>query len=346
MSPPLTVLLVTLDRRDILEKTLWYLYETSTDAERNILIWDNASSDDTADFLGTLQGWPGVRCFRSSKGEGILRSRLRMLQAVTTPYVLSLDDDWWMLNAGWATGMVRVLEADLTIHQVSLGILPLGGANDYGIGHARLDRPFFRVPPILPGPKADVDAPSSRIAPPGTEIVERGGEVVVVPLSGSRLPFSCSGGAAAWRTADVRSIDWSAFHPGDRVQRAGAAGVLGRVDEVRGGEAAVAWDDKSKDVLPLSAIERPLVVDLREAWGDPLAARGTREATIIGYGCAHPSPGPLWHLGRGERYWNERCRMAPAVYGRSGEAQRAWLEAARTASGWGRPLDDPDETGV
>ncbi len=342
MSPPLTVLIATMNRRDLLELALWYIYETSTVEERDIWVWDNASTDDTADFLGTLQGWPGVRCFRSERGEGTLRSRLRMLRAVETPYVLSLDDDWWMLNAGWATGMTRVLGADPTIHQVSLGTTPLGGASDYGIGHTHLDRPFFRVPPILPGPKANVNAPSSRIAPPGTEIVERGGEVVVVPLQGSLLPFSCSGGGAVWRTTDIRSIDWSTFHPGDRVQRAEAAGILGRVAEIRGDGVEVAWDDHSKDVLSPSAIERPLVVDLREVWGDPLAARGTHEATIIGYGCAHPSPGPLWHLGRGERYWEERCRMAPAVYGRSGETQRAWLEKAREASGWGRSIEDAD----
>ena len=70
MRPLLTILIATLDRRDILEKTLWHIYETSTDEERDLWIWDNASQDDTADFLGTMVGWPGVRVFRSKVGLG------------------------------------------------------------------------------------------------------------------------------------------------------------------------------------------------------------------------------------------------------------------------------------
>ncbi|MDO8630128.1 MAG: hypothetical protein Q7R41_06505, partial [Phycisphaerales bacterium] len=64
-KPKITITIVTMNRREILEKTLYYLYETSDDSERDIFIWDNASTDDTPDFLGTMVGWPGVRVFRS-----------------------------------------------------------------------------------------------------------------------------------------------------------------------------------------------------------------------------------------------------------------------------------------
>lgn len=298
--PPITILLVTMDRRDILEKTLWYIYETSTDEERNIWIWDNASQDDTPDFLGTMMGWPGVRVFRSETDLGVVGPRKRMIPHVKTPYLFTLDDDMWPLNKGWCSGVSRVLEADPSVCIAALGPMP-HPYGDYGITHTNLDRPFFRVPPVLPGPKANTETASSRTPPPGGRIMDVAGETFVVPASGSgELPFSCSGGAAAWRTADI---------------------------------------------LPLLTREdRHPVVDLREAWSFPLQReRGMREATMIGYGILHQSPGPLWHLGRGERYWEERCRFAPAIYGRSGETQREWLESTRKACGWGRPLDDPDE---
>ena len=294
MPPQLTILIVTLNRRDILEKTLWHIYETSTDEERNIWIWDNASTDDTADFLGTMVGWPGVRVFRSKVGVGNAASRTKMMAVVDTPYVFTLDDDWWLLNRGWASGVCRVLAGDPSIHQVALGPFP-HPTSDYGISHTKLDRPFFRIPPHLPGPKANIEGVEG---PAGTKVVRIDGEAVIVPESGPQLPFSCSAGAAAWRVADIKPL----LHGQDK-----------------------------------------FVVDLRETWGFPQYACGTRESTIIGYGAHHPSPGPLWHLGRGETYWEERCRFAQEVYGRSGEQQHAWLEVARKESGWGRPLDDPDE---
>lgn len=295
MTPLITIMIVTMDRRDILEKTLWYIYETSDDTERDIFIWDNASTDDTPDFLGTMVGWPGVRVFRSKVDLGVAGPRRRMLPIVRTPYVFTLDDDMWLLNKGWATGVSRVLEHDPTIHQVAVGPC-YERHNDYGIAHKNLDRPFFRVPPILPGPKGRTDEAE---APPETKIVDVAGEKLVVPLDGPQLPFACSGGSAAWRTADVMHF----IHNTDK---------------------------------------HP-VVDLRESWGMTQYGRGTHEATIIGYGMLHPSPGPLWHLGHGEKYWEERCRFAPAVYNRSGETQREWLEVARKACGWGQLLDDPDE---
>lgn len=300
MSPPITILIVTMDRRDLLEKTLWHIYETSTDDERDIWVWDNASSDDTPDFLGTLQGWPGVRCFRSSIDLGVAGPRKRMLPHVRTPYIFTLDDDMWMLNKGWATGVSRVLEHDPTICQVAVGPTHAGPTSDYGIHHTMLDRPFFRVPLVMPGPKGDTSKPPESYSPPGTAVATSGGEVYVVPESGTQLPFSCSGGSAAWRVADI---------------------------------------------LPfIERTDRHPVCDLREVWSFPLQQeRGLREATIVGYGMVHPSPGALWHLGRGEKYWEERCRFAEAIYGRSAETQRSWLEAAREASGWGKPLENPDE---
>ena len=120
-SPPqVTILIVTMDRRDLLELTLWYIYETSTDEERNIWIWDNGSHDDTPAFLGSMAGWPGVRCFRSETNLGLVGGRKRMLPYVETPYVFTLDDDMWPLNKGWAGGVGRAMVADPSIYQLAL----------------------------------------------------------------------------------------------------------------------------------------------------------------------------------------------------------------------------------
>ena len=295
MNPPLTILITTLNRRDILEKTLFYIYETSDASERDLWIWDNGSEDDTAAFLGTLQGWPGVRCFRSPSGVGIVPAKTRMVRNIRTPYVFTMDDDMWMVQKGWASAVVRILENVPSIHQLTFG--QFGDRfNNLGISHEELGpRPFFRVPPVIPFPGGR--SRRDPAGPEGTETLLIGEDEVIVPTSGPHLPYPNTGGCAGWRVADI---------------------------------------------LPL--LDRPIrhpVADLREVWGEPLAERGgTRESTIVGYGIFHPSPGPAWHLGRGETYWEERCRMAPAIYNRSGEEQRSWLENARRLLGWGRALEN------
>ncbi len=294
--PRITILIATLDRRDLLEWTLWYLYETSTDEEREIWVWDNGSSDDTPAFLGSLQGWPGIRCFRSRDNLGLVGPRKRMLPYVQTPYVFTLDDDMWPLQRGWASAIVRAMDADPAIYQTALSITG-HWHNNYGIVHEQLGGPFFRVPYRAPS------TPTGGVpdVPPGSEARVLGGEAVILP-TGRAMPFAVSGSASAWRTEDVRAL-------------------VGRQ-------------------------ERHPVCDLSEAWGHVLrdeAPSRRYDATMCHYSVVSPCPGPLWHLGRGERYWDVKCQIAPAIYNRSGEEQRSWLERARRASGWGSTLEDPDE---
>lgn len=306
MAPQITILITTLNRRDLLEKTLWHIYETSSDDERNIWIWDNASTDDTPDFLGTMVGWPGVRVFRSKTNVGLVNSKSRMLKAVETPYIFSLDDDIWLLNQGWVRGVVRALDGDSSIIQIGFGSA-YHETNNYGIAHTKLDRPFFRVPPYLPGPKGGTEG---AVPPAGSKIIDVNGETVIVP-TGETMPFPISGSASAWRVSDLRSISH---------------------DEVA---------STAEDVL-VGNVTGNSLADLTTTWGMPLMKRGGRQATIVGYGMLHPCPGPLWHLGRYEKYWETRCILAQQYYGRPGDEQRRWLEVTREALGWGRALEDPE----
>lgn len=308
MSPRLTILITTMSRRDLLERTLWHVYETSTDDERNIFVWDNASTDDTAAFLGTLIGWPGVRVFRSNRNVGAIESRNRMLAAVETPYVFTLDDDVWLLNRGWAAALSRVFDTDPSLGQVHIGPA-YHESNDFGITHEKLSRPFFRVLPYYPGPPGSlVDI----VVPSGTHIKPTAGEVLLVSDTGVDMPFAISGSASGWRVDDLRQFASFA--------KAASTAVDHQVGNTDGNSLA----------------------DFRTTWGGGLRAAGKHEALLLGFGMIHPSPGPLWHLGRYEQYWETRCVLAQQYYGRSGDEQRTWLERARKASGWGQPLEDAD----
>lgn len=302
--PRMTITIVTMNRRELLERTLWYIYETSDDQEREIWIWDNASTDDTAAFLGTMVGWPGVRVFRSPTDLGITEPRRQMLRAITTPYIFTLDDDTWMVTKGWVSAMVRALDAEPSIHQLVLGNC-VHSTNNFGAAHGILARPFFRIPPLTPqdsGPEINVEDKSW--LEPGLDLIRRGGETLLIPTA-EQFSFGASGGAAAWRADDVRGL----IH---------------------------AQGSDHRDRHP--------VCDLRETWGFPLMKKnGTREGLLFRYCFYHPCPGPIWHLGHGESYWAEKVRHSEAIYNRAAGEQARWLEVARATSGWGQPLDDPDD---
>lgn len=309
-SPKITISIVTLDRRDVLEMCLWHLYETSDDSERDIWIWDNGSSDDTSAFLGTLVGWPGVRVFRSPTNVGGGPPRRSMIPFIRTPYLFTLDDDCWIITRGWVSAAVSALEFEPSIGQL---VMPQGyvhPTSNYGIVHTQLEKPFFRVPYILPRSRIETYPEGGKSEPwfLGAETeadyeVKRVGEgrVAFPPSGGSQFRFACPGGCSIWRTDDVRSVLNLEANP-----------------------------------------EAHPTEDLRTAWGFKFQERGLCEAVLLDYGLCHMSPAPLWYIGRNETYWEHRADIAESIYGRSADTQRSWLKAAREASGWGRSLEDPD----
>jgi glycosyltransferase involved in cell wall biosynthesis len=106
----ISVLIITRNRRDFLDRCLMCLYETSTSEERHIYVWDNASEDDTPDYLATLKNWPDITIFRSEKNIG-MEGRWKMIKMINSPYLLTLDDDAFITTKGWAN-LTKCFEAD------------------------------------------------------------------------------------------------------------------------------------------------------------------------------------------------------------------------------------------
>lgn len=107
----ITILIITGGRRRCLEQCLSCIYETSDDSEREIIIWDNASEDDTQEFLGSLMGYPGIRAIRSDKNIPQMPF-VYMLKLVKTKYTLTMDDDTWLVTKGWAKAIMERMEKD------------------------------------------------------------------------------------------------------------------------------------------------------------------------------------------------------------------------------------------
>ena len=294
MQPKITILLVTYNRRDLLERCLSCVYETSTDDERNIIIWDNASEDDTSDFLGTMIGFKGIRILRSKNNIGTA-ARQRMLKLVETPYVLSLDDDAWLTIPGWAKATTYIMD-----NAKNIGVMAMGGSSpdptfNFGVVHDKLEKPFFRFNTVVITKTFD---PYVEVPHPGTEILDVGNYQVQLHLDENNPPYAVSGLCTAYRTEIVRQAIWGS-----------GSGIM---------------------------------TDMAEHWGRHMVKCGMRTGVLLGYGFAHPCPGPLYYLGRYENYWKKRCEQAPVIYNRSSEEQWLWYKQAIEWSGWGQPLQDAD----
>jgi GT2 family glycosyltransferase len=98
-SDGIAVVVLTHNRVHLLRKCVENVLLRTSDATREIVIWDNASPDGTAAFLKSLDD-PRIRVVLSEKNIG-QNAYARAFRLTTSPYLLELDDDVVNAPAGW-----------------------------------------------------------------------------------------------------------------------------------------------------------------------------------------------------------------------------------------------------
>ncbi len=88
----LSVIITTFNRRQLLPVAIESIKNSGTDAE--IIIVDDASSDNTKDYCESLEG---IRYIRLDRNQGTAAARNAGITECTTPYIAFLDDDDWRL---------------------------------------------------------------------------------------------------------------------------------------------------------------------------------------------------------------------------------------------------------
>jgi glycosyltransferase involved in cell wall biosynthesis len=86
-----TILITTKNRKSELAFTLQKIQIILQRKEVNCIICDDGSTDETAVFLQSQ--YPEIQCIHNSKSRGLIYSRNRLMQLVTTDYAISIDDD-------------------------------------------------------------------------------------------------------------------------------------------------------------------------------------------------------------------------------------------------------------
>jgi GT2 family glycosyltransferase len=100
----IAVVVLTHNRVDLLHKCVENVLLRTSDATREIVIWDNASPDATEPYLRSLTD-PRIRVVISEENIG-QNAYARAFDLTTAPYLIELDDDVVDAPAGWDQTML------------------------------------------------------------------------------------------------------------------------------------------------------------------------------------------------------------------------------------------------
>jgi GT2 family glycosyltransferase len=95
----IAVVVLTHNRANLLQKCVENVLSRVSDATHEIIIWDNASSDQTAAYLETVTD-PRIRVIQSEKNIG-QNAYARAFRETTAPYLIEIDDDVVAAPDGW-----------------------------------------------------------------------------------------------------------------------------------------------------------------------------------------------------------------------------------------------------
>jgi len=122
-KPLVSVVVVTLDRADLLKQCLLSLSEQDY-PRMEVIVVDNGSSEDIA---GMLNRWfPSVRCIRLEKNIGFAGGSNRGIKSSNGKYIALINNDA-AASPSWLSSMVRAAEADARVGAV--GSLVVDGNN-------------------------------------------------------------------------------------------------------------------------------------------------------------------------------------------------------------------------
>jgi GT2 family glycosyltransferase len=99
LADEIAIVVLTHNRVHLLEKCVTNVLLRTSDATREIVIWDNASSDGTSAFLESLED-PRIKVVISKENIG-QNAYARAFRLTTAPYFIELDDDVVNAPAAW-----------------------------------------------------------------------------------------------------------------------------------------------------------------------------------------------------------------------------------------------------
>lgn len=108
MQPDLSVIIVTYNSRADIARCLQSLQQHCTGVALEVVVFDNASADGTADLVAS--SFPAVRLLRHAENVGFAGANNRAVTQATGRHLLFLNPDTWV-DADLASALVRFLDS-------------------------------------------------------------------------------------------------------------------------------------------------------------------------------------------------------------------------------------------
>ena len=109
-GPKVSILLVTCDRLAMLKQCVSSLLANTRDVEYELIVWDNASTDGTAEYLDSIASLHSqVRVIHHADNIG-LNAIPACARLARGDYLLKIDDDVLEVPPQWLTEMIRAFE--------------------------------------------------------------------------------------------------------------------------------------------------------------------------------------------------------------------------------------------
>ena len=109
--PEASVLLITYDRLGMLRECVSSVLANTSDVEYELIVWDNASTDGTAEYLDAVASSnPRVQVVHSDENVG-LNGVAACVRLARGNYLVEMDDDVVAVPAGWLAEMIRAFDS-------------------------------------------------------------------------------------------------------------------------------------------------------------------------------------------------------------------------------------------
>lgn len=116
------ICIVTHSRLDLLKKCLEAVVQTTGHLCREILVWDNASTDATRDYLIGMRAQTDIRVIFHDKNIGTNAKGLA-LEALTGDYLVGIDDDVVFLPSNWIERMLDAFQTEPRLGYLALDVV-------------------------------------------------------------------------------------------------------------------------------------------------------------------------------------------------------------------------------
>ncbi|MEO8209281.1 MAG: glycosyltransferase [bacterium] len=133
-----SIIIITYNRLDFFKKCLNSVLKTTTGVGKEILIWDNGSSDGTKDYINEVSGkFHFIKSLFSKENIGV-NAKALSFEAALGDYIVCIDDDVLELPAGWIEKMIDAFNIESKLGYLALDVIQ----NEHTTGAKMNDREY------------------------------------------------------------------------------------------------------------------------------------------------------------------------------------------------------------